>query len=130
MIERLDARAIDRVSGPAWEPLRDAFFHIGDILLAVSPETKSELTTIYVKFCTTNAGTEVFAVVWLKSSKEIVVGLALPDDFESPHLAPPPKGTKYKGLTKYFVVHPGEQIPADLHHWANAAYRNARQCVN
>jgi hypothetical protein len=124
--ERLSEDAIKKVSGPAWEPLRQVFLDLSDILLGVSPDTIGVLTTIYVKFQVTSAaGSSVFAVVWLKNSKQLVVGLALPDNIESPLLGPAPPGTKYKGITKYLVVLPGEAWPEELRQWAEVAYQHA-----
>ena len=122
MIERLDEKAVQRVSGPAWEALRAVFFDASRVLLAVSPAATSELTTIYVKFCVSAAKKDVYAVVWLKNSKQIIVGLALPEEVDSPLLGPPPQGTQYKGLTKYLTIRPGGAIPDALADWARFAF--------
>jgi hypothetical protein len=122
MVERLDQRAIEKMSGPSWEPLRPIFFDTSLVLLAVSPEAMSELTTIYVKFFISTARRDVYAVVWLKNSKQIVIGLSLPDEVESAHLCPPPQGMKYRGLTKYLTLRPGEEIPDELADWARLAH--------
>lgn len=97
MIERLDEKAVLRVSGPSWEPLRAVFLDVASTLLSPSPETTSELTTIYVKFCCSPANKEVFAVVWLKTSKQIVIGLSLPEEMESPYFGPPPRERNTRG---------------------------------
>jgi hypothetical protein len=125
MIERLDPKAVERVSGPAWESLKPVFFDLSRVLLSVSPDAASELTTIYVKFCPTAEKNSVFAVVWLKSSKQIVVGLSLPETVESPMLGPAPQGATYKGLTKYLTIRPGEAIPEELGGWAKLSYETA-----
>lgn len=125
MIERLDEKAVQKVSGPSWEPLREDFVKLSEDLLSVSQDTASQLTTIYVKFCTTSAMNEVYAVVWIKTSKKIVVGLSLPEDFEDDRLGPPPKGHAYKGLTKYFSVTEEEPVPKRLSRWAKLAYETA-----
>jgi hypothetical protein len=122
MIERLDEKAVARVSGPAWEALRAAFFDASQVLLAVSPEATSELTTIYVKFCVSAAKKDVYAVVWLKNSKQIIIGLSLPEEVESPLLGPPPQGTQYKGLTKYLTIRPGEAVPDAFGDWTRLAF--------
>jgi hypothetical protein len=126
MIERLDTRAIERVSGPSWEALRQSFFEVSRILLAVSADATSELTTIYVKYCTSSVGTQVYAVVWLRTSKEIVIGLSLPGTTESCPLGAPPQGTKYKGLTKYLTVRAGDVIPEQFPDWARLAFLTAK----
>lgn len=121
--DRLDPRAIARVSGPAWAPLKQAFLDINDILLSVCDDARAELTTIYVKYLPKPNATNVFAVAWLKSSKRIVVGLSLPESFESPELGAAPAGMKYQGLTKYFSVSANDVIPAELESWARTAFR-------
>jgi hypothetical protein len=121
---QLSEQAIRRVSGPAWQPLKKAFLDLSATLLAVSPQAVGQLTTIYVKYqVTSSPQARVFAVAWLKSSKRIVVGLALPEDYESPSLGPVPAGMKYKGLTKYFTILPGEALPSQLPEWAGLAYQ-------
>ena len=83
----LSQRIIAKVSGPAWEPLRGQFMQIARSLLAVSPVADSELMTSYVKF-TINVAPQspVYAAVWLKSSKRLIVGLALPEEYEAVEL--------------------------------------------
>ncbi len=125
MIDRLDQKAILKVSGPSWVPLKEPFLEISRRLLSVAPEAKAELTTIYVKYCTTPAGTEVYAVAWLKTSKEIVVGMSLPESVEHPRLGNTRPGMKYKGLTKYFGVTVDNPVPDELEAWARLAYRTA-----
>jgi hypothetical protein len=119
---QLDPRAIDKVSGNSWNSLRPLFLEVGNRLLAVSPDAVSELTTIYVKFCTSSSKTSVFAVVWLKSSKELIIGLALPDVVTSPLLGPAPPKTVYRGLTKYFTLQPGDSIPTYFDSWVQSAF--------
>lgn len=127
MIERLDEKAVQRVSGPTWGSLREDFFKISRKLLSVSPHAASQLTTIYVKFCTTSAMSQVYAVVWIKTSKSIVVGMSLPEDFEDSDLGPPPKGHSYKGLTKYFSVTADKGVPDSLLRWTRLAFETASE---
>ncbi len=125
-IERLSNVAVERVSGPAWESLRQPFLDMSESLLGVAPESVAVLTTIYVKYQLTDSpSSDVFAVVWLKNSKQLVVGLTLPQEVESPLLGAAPTGMKYKGLTKYLIVKPGDTLPPELSSWAKAAYENA-----
>jgi hypothetical protein len=124
-VDRLSNEAVQKVSGPAWEPLREAFFAISRTLLNVNSETAGVLATIYVKYQTSSAASsDVYAVAWLKTSKQIVVGLALPESVESDVLGPSPKGMFYRGITKYLTIKPGDQIPAELTSWAEAAYQS------
>jgi hypothetical protein len=120
----LSQRIITKVSGPAWEPLRGQFMQMSQVLLAVSPDANSELLTTYVKFTVRAAPeSQVFAAIWLKNSKRLVVGLALPEDYEAEELGPAPPGMRYKGLTKYFVVERGAAVPQGFATWAKLAYR-------
>jgi hypothetical protein len=121
----LGPKATDKVSGPAWNRLRDKFFAISRHLLDVSPDAFGELTTIYVKFTVTaKPSSPVFAAIWVKNSKSLTVGLSLPEELEDAELGLPPQGMKYKGLTRYFVVDPDKQVPEKLHNWSELAYRH------
>jgi hypothetical protein len=123
-MDRLDPDAISKVSGPAWRPLRAAFMQISETLLSVAPDVRGSLTTIYVKYCVQKAGGETtYAVVWIRKSSEIVVGLALPDGFSHPRLYPPPTNRKYAN-TAFFTVTESQGIPVELPEWANIAYRH------
>jgi hypothetical protein len=122
----LSQHTIAKVSGPAWESLRGQFMQISRLLLAVSPDADSELMTTYLKFTIhTTPQSNVFAAIWLKSSKRLIVGLALPEDCEAEGLGPSLPGTMYKGLNKYFVVERGGVVPKALAEWAKTAYQNA-----
>jgi len=123
--ERLSLDAVKRVSGPKWEALRPLFFQMADTLLNINSDSLGVLTTIYVKFQTSkSASSPVFGVAWLKTTSQIVLGLALPASIESPLLSPAPKGMSYKGLTKYLTVKPADTIPSELSSWASVAYAN------
>jgi hypothetical protein len=122
----LSQRTIAKVSGPAWESLRGQFLQVSRCLLASSPDAESELFTTYVKFTVgSSPNSRVFAAIWLKSSKRLIVGLAVPEDFEAEELGPAPLGTVYKGLTKYFVVERGGAVPKGVGKWAVLAYKSA-----
>lgn len=126
----LSQRAIAKVSGPAWEQLRGQFLQTARLLLAVSPDADSELLTTYVKFTiASEASSRVFAAVWLKSSKQLIVGLALPEEYDAAGLGPALPSTMYRGLTKYFVVERGNAVPKGLAEWARLAYQNASSAV-
>jgi hypothetical protein len=122
----LSQHTIAKVSGPAWEQLRGQFMQISRLLLAASPDADSELMTSYVKFTVHTAPqSRVFAAIWLKSSKRLIVGLALPEEYDADELGPSLPGTMYKGLNKYFVVEHGGVVPKGLAEWAGLAYQNA-----
>ena len=57
--------------------------------------------------------------------KRLIVGLALPEDFEEEPLGPPPERIFYKGLTKFLVIEEGQAIPEGLAGWARRAYEEA-----
>jgi hypothetical protein len=125
MLDRLDDKAIQKVSGPSWARLKESFLEISRRLLSAAPDTTAELTTIYVKYCTTQTRTEVFAVAWLRTSKEIVVGMSLPESIEHARLGNARPGMNYKGLTKYFGVTVDNPVPDELEEWARLAYETA-----
>jgi hypothetical protein len=119
----LSERAKNYVSGPSWEPLRPAYFSICDAFLGLDVQAKGELTTIYVKFSVvTESAEQVYAVIWLRTSKRLVLGMALPEETESPLLTTAPQGCKYKGLTRYLTINPGDALPPELDLWAKQAY--------
>ena len=122
----LSQHTIAKVSGPVWEQLRGQFMKMARTLLAVSPDADSELMTTYVKFTVHTAfQSHVFAAIWLKSSKRLIVGLSLPEEYEAEELGPALPGTMYKGFNKYFVVERGGTVPKGLAEWAALAYQNA-----
>ena len=99
--------------------------------MAVSPDADSELMSTYVKFTIHSASqSPVYAAIWLKSSKRLIVGLALPEEYEAEELGPSLPGTMYKGLTKYFVVERGSAVPTGLAEWATTAYQNALRAAD
>jgi hypothetical protein len=122
----LSQRIIEKVSGPTWDQLRGQLMQVGRLLLAVSHDANSELMTSYVKF-TINAAPQspVYAALWFKNSKRLIVGLALPEEYEGQGLGPALPRNFYKGLNKYFVVERGSAVPKGLAGWAKTAYQNA-----
>jgi len=122
-LTRLDVNAIEKVNGPAWTLLRQQFLDISKILLGVSSCVCGQLTTVYVKYEFQRSNEwAVFAVIWLKKSSELVVGLALPKDYNSRELHSAPPGMRYAGLTKYFTVQRGKQPTEELTSWAKHAF--------
>jgi hypothetical protein len=125
-LSRLDPDAIKKVSGPSWVPLKQTFLDLSEALLGAGCEASANLTTIYVKYqVSSEPSSSVYAVAWIKTSREIVVGLAFPESEVPPELAPPFAGMRYPGLTGYFVLRHGDQLPAALGEWARRAYRTA-----
>lgn len=125
-MERLSPQVLERINGPSWDEIRPAFLRLTEILLNVDPTTYGQLTTIYVKYTlSAEPSSPVYAVAWIKTSKQVVVGLSLPESTDDPLLGQPPAGTKYKGLTKYFLIRPGDSVPERLSEWARTAHEFA-----
>jgi hypothetical protein len=123
-IEQLGPKAVAKISGNAWEPLRLNFLIACGLLLELSPETYGELTTSYVKFTIGNTHvSRVYAALWIKNSKSFTVGFALPHDCENPMFIKAPKGMSYKGLTKYVSITPEDTISEQFSTWAKIAYK-------
>jgi hypothetical protein len=114
-----------RVESPTWEPLRRQLLEICRLFLNVSADAKSEIVSYYVKFTVGTAPTSsTYAAIWLKNTKRLIVGLALPEGYEAEGLGPALPGTAYKGLTKYFTIEPGGEVPKRLGEWVGLAYQN------
>jgi hypothetical protein len=98
---------------------------VGEAILEASPHTQGDLAGSYIKFATGRAPVSpTYAAVWPKVSlpKRLIVGLALPEDFEAAGLGPPPERIFYQGLTKYLVIEEGQAVPEELAGWARRAY--------
>ena len=120
----LDVKAMDRVSGPAWKTIRPHFDGVNAALLQVSPTVRGELTRIYIKYTTAETGSQPFAVMWVRSSSEIVIGLALPADFCVGEIRKPLKPIAYSGLTTYVCLSAKDELPTGIGAWSIAAYAN------
>jgi hypothetical protein len=121
----LSQRIIAKVRGRGWEQLRGQFTQMAHLFLSVSPNADSDLHNSYVKFTVnSNPQSPAYAAIWLKTSKHLDVGLALPEEYEAEGLGPAPPGMTYKGLTKYFVVERGGVVPKGLTEWAGLAHQN------
>jgi len=92
--------------------------------LSPSPTCSGELPTIYVKYMDSRIAPTPYAVMWIKKSSSIVVGLTLPTTVNVPLLASAPAGCKYAGLTRYLCLKAGDEVPAELTSWAKEAYRH------
>ncbi len=124
----LTQRTHDKLSTQRWKALRDLFVRVGEAILEVSPDAHGDLAGSYVKFTTGSHPTSAaYAVVWLKTTlpKRLIVGLALPEDFEKEPLGPPPERIFYQGLTKFLVIEDGQSCPEELAGWAKRAYEEA-----
>ncbi len=120
--DRMDPRALERVSGPSWRKMRPLFDQVSGLLLSVSSTARGELTTIYVKFLDQETRPQPYAVLWIKKASEMVLGLALPNEATAPYFTQAPRGCGYKGLTKYVAIHENDEIAPDLAGWVQVAY--------
>lgn len=120
--DRMDPRALERVSGPSWRKMRPLFDQVSGLLLSVSATARGELTTVYVKFLDQETRPQPYAVLWIKKASEMVLGLSLPNEAGLPYFTHAPRGYGYKGLTKYVVIHEDDEIAPDLTHWVQVAY--------
>ncbi len=124
----LTQRTHDKLSTQRWKALRDLFGQVGEAVLEVSPDAHGDLAGSYIKFTTGSHPTSsAYAVVWLKTTlpKRLIVGLALPEDFEEEPLGPPPERIFYQGLTKFPVIEERQAVPEGLAGWAKWAYEEA-----
>jgi hypothetical protein len=100
---------------------------IGQSLLDVAADVHCEALPKYVKFTTeASPNSPAYAVVWLKSSTRMIIGLALPETSAAQGLGPPLPGMVYKGLTKYFTVERGGTVPNGFAKWGRMAYHHTR----
>jgi hypothetical protein len=98
------------------------------VLLSVDEPVSSELTTIYIKYkIADDPFAPVFAVLWVKSVKDVILGLATPEKIGHDRVTDAPKGMKYKGLTSYLKIGEDATIPRQLAEWAQTAYHNTRR---
>jgi len=124
----LTQRTLDKLSTQRWKDLRELFIRVSEAILEASPDAQGDLAGTYVKFTTgPHPSSAAYAVVWLKVSlpKRLIVGLALPEEFEAAGLGPPPEPVFYHGLTKFLVIEEGQAAPEGLAGWAKRAYEEA-----
>ena len=125
---QLTQRVHDRLNRFQWKAIRDVFMQVSKVILGISVEAQGEMAGSYVKFTTgTDPTSPVYAAVWPRFSvpKRLIIGLALPEDFEAEPLGPPPERILYRGLTKFLVTPEGQAIPEELSVWAKRAYDHA-----
>jgi hypothetical protein len=124
----LSQRVHDHVDALHWRRIWHLFVSVAEILLEFSPDARGELAGRYVKFTTGSQPTSrVYAAVWPKPSppRRLIVGLALPEEFEAESLGPPPEPIFYRGITRFLVILEGRSIPEGLSRWAKEAYDHA-----
>jgi hypothetical protein len=124
----LTQRTRDKLNTSRWTGFRDLFMQVSEAVLEASPDAQGDSTGTYVKFTVDPRPTSAaYAVVWPKGTlpKRLIVGLALPEDFEAAGLGPPPEPIFYQGLTKFLVIEKGQAVPEELAGWAKRAYEEA-----
>ena len=120
---RHDERVDAKIAGATWNGIRRKVQQVSGLLLATGEETTSELTTIYVKYkIARNPRSSVFAVMWIKSAKQVVLGLATPEKIDEQGVKDAPKGMSYAGLTSYVGISEDRDLPARLPEWIELAY--------
>ena len=120
----LTQRTHDKLDSPMWKSIRDLFVQVSEVIMAISSDAHGDLAGSYIKFATdSHPISAAYAVVWLKVSapKRLIVGLALPEDFEAVGLGPSPEPIFYQGLTKFLVIEEGQALPEGLAGWAKWA---------
>lgn len=124
VLESLDERGQKRLSGKAWHDIRPVVDQVHRALTEVSDEVSGELTTIYIKYTSANTCGNPFAILWVKKSTEIILGLAMPEPIPVELSAAPAKNMIYNGITGYLKMAKDDLVPAELSEWAIAAYKN------
>lgn len=124
----LTQRTRDKLDTPRWAIIHDLLIQVSEVILKISPNAQGDLAGNYVKFTTGSHPTSAaYAVVWPKFSapRGLLVGLALPEDFEAAGLGPPPEPVFYQGLTTFLAIEEGQAIPKGLVGWVKRAYEEA-----
>jgi hypothetical protein len=120
---REDTRIAARISTKGWGALRPAFEEVHQSLLSADEGVTAELTTIYVKYKDgAQPNSPVFAVVWLKTTKRIDIGLALPDESFDVSLMQRPSSLRYPPLNSFITISPGDSVPERFAEWARVAF--------
>ena len=126
-----DGRIDAKIAGPTWDIIRERFRRVHDLLLKVDEAAASELTTIYVKYKVADeALASVFAVVWIKSAKQVVLGLSTPEKINDPVVTKAPSGMKYAGLTSYVRIGEDFEVPNKLPEWMKLAFDHAKKSAD
>ena len=124
---RNDPKINERLRSEAWNDLRPLFDEMHCTLLSLDEQVAAELTTIYIKYkYTDELLSQVFAVIWLKTTKRIDVGLALPKDAFDKELMSPPPRLRYPPLNAFFSLQAGDELPKEFSTWARQAYEYRR----
>jgi len=125
---KYDARVDEKIAGSTWDNIRDKLVKVHEVLLGVHESAASELTTIYIKYKAFDEPlAPVFAVMWIKTAKQVVLGLSTPEMIRHENVIDAPPGMKYKGLTSYLKINDNQEIPEELGQWARVAFNHAKE---
>lgn len=123
-----DERIDKKIAGPTWDNVRDKLIKIHEIMLGVHESSTSELRTIYIKYKTLPEPlAPVFAAMWIKTAKKIILGLATPEKLQHKDVIGVPPGIKYKGLTSFLEITENCDVPVELEQWAKLAFNYASE---
>ncbi len=116
----------ERVMGPVWSGVRAKILDVQQVLSTTDEHAAFEPSTIYVKCKTRDEPlAPVFAVIWMRSAREVVLGLATPEPIVHACAIAPPAKMKYKGLTTYVPITEAEPLPRELADWSRQAFVHA-----
>lgn len=122
-----DVRIDAKVSGPTWDAIRKRVLAVHRGLIDVDASAASELTTIYVKYKVTDQPLgDVFGVMWVRFSKQVVLGLATPQKINDERVIDAPSGMAYPRLKTYVRIDEKEAVPADLGAWIQSAFAHVK----
>lgn len=125
-----DERIDKKFQGKTWDDIRDKLMEIQKILFAVNDSVSSKLVKGYIKYQTSDRPLrQPFAVLWVKSAKHVVLGLATPKKIDHKNITCAPQGMTYKGLTSYLNITAEQHLPRELQHWVRAAYEHAHYLI-
>lgn len=120
---RDDPRIWEKLDSKGWDPLSPVFEKMHTCLLGLDEKVAAQRTTIYVNYKYEDLPfSKVFAVVWIRTIRHLLVALRLPEDTMRPPLEPPPAKFKYPPMNAYFQVNQGQQIPDQFSDWARISF--------
>lgn len=118
-----DPRIWERLDSNGWDPLRPTFEEMHNCLLSLDKKAAAQRTTIYVKYKYEDTPfSDVFAVIWIRTTKHLLVALCLSDEAIEPPLEPPHEKFTYPPMNAYFQINQGEYVPEKFTEWARLSF--------
>ena len=118
---------VKKLSGRSWDKSREKLIGLIKELLSVDKSAVVEPSTIYLKFKVRDEPlAAVYAVLWVRSVKNIILGLSTPKKNENEIVMGAPPHMKYTGLTSYIKIDEDVDLPSDLVIWIKNAFENAK----